>query len=344
MSNRLLAVVVVILPALALAACEGAACRRACTKLAKCMGIDPEAGIGYASSSSSTTATDASTKKPAFTCQLSAECSPKESCLADCMEAASCEALTGKDSAGASALAACQLECANKKYDRGVARDGLLRFDGGGCVPSCSGKSCGDDGCGGSCGLCVWPETCGASGQCECKPRCTGKHCGSDGCGGSCGSCGSGTTCNSSGLCVSSCTPSCSGKQCGSDGCGGSCGSCGSGATCQSSTGLCVSSCTPSCSGKQCGSNGCGGSCGTCPSGSSCDAYGTCQTPVSGCGSVSYEGCCSGSTLKYCSSGQLVTQSCASNPSCGWSSSGAVYDCGTVGGSDPSGLHPRTCP
>jgi hypothetical protein len=33
---------------------------------------------------------------------------------------------------------------------------------------------------------------------------CSGKTCGSDGCGGSCGTCSAGETCNSSGVCVSS--------------------------------------------------------------------------------------------------------------------------------------------
>ncbi|MBN1773416.1 MAG: hypothetical protein JXB32_19295, partial [Deltaproteobacteria bacterium] len=62
------------------------------------------------------------------------------------------------------------------------------------------------------------PATCG------CTPACTGRECGPDGCGGSCGSCPTGETCNSSGVCV--CTPSCTGRECGPDGCGGSCGSC----------------------------------------------------------------------------------------------------------------------
>jgi hypothetical protein len=73
-----------------------------------------------------------------------------------------------------------------------------------------------------------------------CTKSCTGKVCGDDGCGGSCGTCAAGKTCNSSGQCVNSCTPSCSGKTCGPDGCGGSCGTCAAGKTC-SSAGVCVS-------------------------------------------------------------------------------------------------------
>jgi hypothetical protein len=54
---------------------------------------------------------------------------------------------------------------------------------------------------------------------------CGTKTCGDDGCGGSCGTCSNGTTCES-GTCVGACVPSCEGKPCGDDGCGGSCGTC----------------------------------------------------------------------------------------------------------------------
>jgi hypothetical protein len=37
----------------------------------------------------------------------------------------------------------------------------------GGCVPSCSGKSCGSDGCGGSCGTCASGSTCSTAGVCQ---------------------------------------------------------------------------------------------------------------------------------------------------------------------------------
>jgi hypothetical protein len=117
-----------------------------------------------------------------------------------------------------------------------------------------------------------------------CAPSCTGRTCGADGCGGSCGTCSAGTSCNASGMCVTSCTPSCAGRTCGSDGCGGSCGTCPSGTTCNAS-GMCSSSCTPSCSGRMCGSDGCGGSCGTCSTGTTCNASGMCvssSTPAIG--------------------------------------------------------------
>jgi hypothetical protein len=52
------------------------------------------------------------------------------------------------------------------------------------CTPSCTGRACGDNGCGGQCGTCAFGQSCTAAGQCEqiCVPNCTGKQCGDDGC------------------------------------------------------------------------------------------------------------------------------------------------------------------
>jgi hypothetical protein len=101
------------------------------------------------------------------------------------------------------------------------------------CTPSCSGKQCGSNGCGGDCGACPFGQSCDAAGQCQqiCVPDCTGKQCGSDGCGGSCGTCNG--TCTADGQCQGTCVPSCTGRICGSDGCTGSCGSCPEGLECQ---------------------------------------------------------------------------------------------------------------
>ena len=60
------------------------------------------------------------------------------------------------------------------------------------CVPACTGKQGGPDGCGvgGTCGACPGGSTCDeTSGQCSCVPDCTNVECGSDGCGGTCGTC-----------------------------------------------------------------------------------------------------------------------------------------------------------
>ena len=56
------------------------------------------------------------------------------------------------------------------------------------CQPNCEGKECGDDGCGGACGLCDGDDVCD-DGVCQayCEPDCQGKECGADdGCGEPC--------------------------------------------------------------------------------------------------------------------------------------------------------------
>ncbi len=131
------------------------------------------------------------------------------------------------------------------------------------CVPDCEGATCGDNGCGGTCGECTAPATCmgGTCGVCE--PDCEGLACGDDGCGGSCGECGSGASCDR-GACR---TPSCAGRVCGSDGAGGDCGpmdgACPDGQGCRD--GACVAC---DCTGRSCGqATGCDMSCGDCPAG-----------------------------------------------------------------------------
>lgn len=195
-----------------------------------------------------------------------------------------------------------------------------------GCYPKCINKTCGSDGCGGSCGTCGNGYQC-LLGSCQlvlksspdysCTPNCAGKTCGDDGCGGSCGTCvNDGYQCQQ-GNCVASgsaCIPDCAGKNCGSNGCGGYCGLCPRGYECPQGT--CVipdnssSICTPDCDGKTCGSDGCGGSCGTCTTAgftcfddSNCACSESCSEAICGaagcgdCGQCSrgydcYEGSC----------------------------------------------------
>ena len=159
------------------------------------------------------------------------------------------------------------------------------------CVPACSGKECGDDGCGGSCGTCpmVAPDCVDGFCQLPCDPACDGKDCGDNGCGGSCGECEPGFICEES-VCVV-CEAQCEGLECGDDGCGGSCGECADPfATCEA--GLCVA-CEPLCLGKQCGPDGCGGECGQCAEGTHCTA-GVCMadcTPDCGFQECGDDGC-----------------------------------------------------
>jgi hypothetical protein len=84
------------------------------------------------------------------------------------------------------------------------------------CVRDCTGRECGDDGCGGTCGGCPTGRECGADGRCFCAENCVGRACGDDGCGGTCGTCEPGFACTPAGTC------SCGGTLCGSLCCSGS--------------------------------------------------------------------------------------------------------------------------
>jgi len=147
-----------------------------------------------------------------------------------------------------------------------------------------------------------------------CLPNCNGKSCGDDGCGGSCGTCGGEATCDA-GQCIANCTADCAGKECGDDGCGGTCGSCGAGESC--SAGTCMGNCTADCTGKQCGDDGCGGSCGSCDAGENCDA-GQCVTGPAVCGDgnlASGEFCDDGNTTTETppDAASLPTDACISD-------------------------------
>lgn len=151
----------------------------------------------------------------------------------------------------------------------------------GTCVPDCALRDCGPDGCGGSCGDCPQGTTC-VDGGCEqdvCVPACAGKACGADGCGGSCGTCLGGTVCEA-GACVQPpCVPACAGRSCGPDGCGGSCGDCLEGWTCRDGSCIQVTPCEPQCAGRVCGPDGCDGVCGVCISPRVCNDEGRCVDP-----------------------------------------------------------------
>ena len=91
-------------------------------------------------------------------------------------------------------------------------------------------------GCGVFCGGCYafagsnCKET-GATSACACQSDCQGRSCGDDGCGGSCGSCAVGL-CNADGNCSPNCVPDCGGKACGAAPCEAFCGVCPFGSTC----------------------------------------------------------------------------------------------------------------
>ena len=100
------------------------------------------------------------------------------------------------------------------------------------CSQSCDGKECGDDGCGGNCGVCGEAQQC-EEGLCVEKWVCGDGTCSQDGgedcetCAEDC-PCGCGEECMDGGCAFTACE----GAECGDDGCGGFCGTCGSGQEC----------------------------------------------------------------------------------------------------------------
>jgi len=143
------------------------------------------------------------------------------------------------------------------------------------CVEKCEGKNCGDNGCGGTCGVCSPGEVCN-SGLCKCSQPCGSKECGFDLCGNGCGKgiCGYGFACIN-GQChdaAGSCLLQCGGTTPGGVSCPDVCPPgymCGADHKCV---------CAPQCDGKTCGPNMCGGSCGDCPEFMKCNIFFECQT------------------------------------------------------------------
>ena len=159
------------------------------------------------------------------------------------------------------------------------------------CEADCDGKSCGADGCGGSCGDC---DGICADGVCMSGPGCESSW--NSGCGGCpCEACVCGWDdwccwIEWDAICVSICIESCGGcadlSNCGNDVCdsgvGENCGNCDNDCTCVEGE-VCFSGgcCVPSCDGLECGLDGCGGSCGACPAELVCSGDGQCvETPT----------------------------------------------------------------
>jgi len=204
-----------------------------------------------------------------------------------------------------------QCECEFVKCDDSCCAEGLVCVgEEVCCAPDCTGKVCGDDGCGGSCGECPKNHVCGEDFQCKCA---------SDACGEAC--CGDEEVCTPVGCCV----PQCEGKVCGDDACGQTCGECGlnetcgddfschcefleCGPACCGADEICLMGggcCKPDCAGKECGSDGCGGSCGTCAALEQCDAQGACKCQFKECGGS----CCK--TGEVCAADKCCMPSCA---------------------------------
>jgi len=171
-----------------------------------------------------------------------------------------------------------------------------------------------------------------------CIPNCSKKECGGDGCEGVCGYCAYGYLCDPTGMCVASvcpkqCTITKSGdtvyKDCGPDACGGYCGFCLVESTECGPDGFCHDGdCAGSCKNKVCGDDGCGHSCGNCKIGEMCSDKGQCVPHP--CGLVTYKGQCEDKyNLVICEDLELVQTNCKTLPDsmCGWDKNQGKYAC-----------------
>lgn len=222
------------------------------------------------------------------------------------------------------------------------------------CVPMCADRSCGVDGCGGSCGDCGAGEVCSVAGTCipACVADCSQQMCGDDGCGGSCGDCAAPTPlCDTVvGRCTD-CLGDCTNRICGDDGCGGSCGTCDAPFVCAANGSCeCVADCTgrecgfscdvmcgpecdageicndagrcevctPSCAGRVCGDDGCGGTCGDCAAEQRCTEAGLCEACNCGVAECSADGCCGDCPVDSNGTALVCTSAglCSCQPDC----------------------------
>ncbi len=207
-------------------------------------------------------------------------------CPADCGACCgdgACRADHGED------CATCPADCA---CPEGRACDVMSRRCVGGEV-GCGDGVCGADedcqGCAEDCG-CADTERCDADRRiCVCVPACTGRVCGLDGCGGTCGDCPVGSAC-ANGACIAQAR--CGDGLCDADEdcttCPADCG-CGPGERCDGALRACA--CAPQCDGLRCGDDGCGGVCGRCAVGEVC-AEGACVVDCpADCGALWADAC-----------------------------------------------------
>ena len=163
-----------------------------------------------------------------------------------------------------------------------------------------------------------------------CVPDCTNRQCGSDGCSDVCGYCQQGYLCTVDGQCAVFCRPQCDGKICGPDGCQGYCApGCADNEDCGPTGDTCVlKNCVKKCDGKVCGPDSCGGDCGTCPEGNLCTLDGQCTVDTA-CHDVTAVGRCVGNERQWCLDSVLTKETCdtASGFVCGYDAVGKDYIC-----------------
>ncbi len=208
------------------------------------------------------------------------------------------------------------------------------------CVPACAGKSCGPDGCGGTC-----PNTCNSGENCTSSGTCTAA-CGNLAAVGCCDG-GKAVHCSNvataGGWQISSIDCQAKGLSCGYTpghvyACLNGKGTAAPGDNPPMSCPASAFSCQPDCAGKACGPDGCGGTCGQCQSFETCEAWsGTCYVPPPDCKGNSWAGTCNGSVLSFCSaSSQLISTDCGKPVEphngttlnmCAWNDHAGAYGC-----------------
>ncbi|MSQ83847.1 MAG: hypothetical protein EXR77_13340 [Myxococcales bacterium] len=77
----------------------------------------------------------------------------------------------------ASCPADCKPVCGNGKCETGETTADCSKDCPPACVKQCSGKTCGADGCGGSCGTCASGSTCDLAGVCKLNTKCGDGFC-----------------------------------------------------------------------------------------------------------------------------------------------------------------------
>jgi hypothetical protein len=249
------------------------------------------------------------------------DCAPDLGCMDECQDLGTPEAQEQAQALLMCVFSLCPTmdkDCMEKVSMGGGQCEELyyLCLYGGPCEPDCEGKNCGNDGCGGSCGMCDIGMKCGKNGICmpNCQPQCKDKECGPDGCDGSCGECKDGLECNDAGQCggpppgnscaeILTCVLLCGNNI----GCLNDCQAQGTPeaqekaqklmacllATCPTMDQNCMlkaavaeckepydecqaGECIPNCDNKMCGDDGCGESCGKCDFGLYCSEDGQC--------------------------------------------------------------------
>jgi len=219
-------------------------------------------------------------------------------------------------------------------------KTGIVTTDA--CVPRCMDRECGDDHCGGKCGLCYSDQTCENS-VCTGGEGCVATRTpGCDNC--PCESC----VCRYDHRCCdnewdsacvdvcqylcdegcgSGCTPSCDSRQCGPDGCGGSCGKCAEDQAC--SKGQCVD--ISKCGNGTCDQTEdcvlCPADC-TCATGEKCMETGECCVLKCDSRQCGPDGC-GGSCGKCDSDHDCVNGHCNYRPVCGDGTCDQTEDCST---------------